>query len=87
MNFRICSLFLFSALATACVDDTTSATQAAASNGGRCTCLPPPLEALAACEGSTVDAACAFDFDGHHVTGTCKLSPEGEPPLACAPPR
>jgi len=42
----------------------------------------PPREALAACEGAAVDAACAFDIDGHHVEGTCK--PVGEA-LACAP--
>jgi hypothetical protein len=45
---------------------------------------PPPQEALKACEGKSVDAACSFTHDGHDVTGSC-FTPASDKPLVCRP--
>ncbi len=45
----------------------------------------PPAEALQACEGLSENDSCAFESDRGTVEGICRLSPEGQPPLACAP--
>jgi hypothetical protein len=82
MLLRLCAAL---ALFTACVDDTSTDTQASsdptADHEGR----PPPEQAFAACANSTAGASCAFDCDGHHVDGTCRNGPDGDGPLACAP--
>ena len=77
---------LFALFASACVDDASATTQAATGSGSdRCPPPLPPKEAVDACASLAADAACAFDIDSHHVTGTCKHGPEGQGPLACAP--
>jgi hypothetical protein len=84
--FRLFSVLMIAGLATACVDDATASdTQSTTSGSGAH--RPPPQEALDACASLTAGAACAFDIDSHHVTGTCKQGPEGNGPLACAPDR
>jgi len=84
MDFRSCSFLLFTTLASACVADTSDATQASAVRDHR----RPPREAVEACKGSAARAACAFDVGDHHVTGTCRTPPDGtDGPLACAPGR
>ena len=87
--FRLCTALTFALAlgATACVDDATasdsqSATTARGSGAHR---PPPPQEAFDACASPAAGDACAFDIDGHHVTGTCKQGPDADKPLACAP--
>jgi hypothetical protein len=74
---------LFAALLSGCVDDAT-ASESSSITGPR-DHRPPPQEALVACASSAAGASCAFDFDGHHITGTCKNGPDGSGPLACVP--
>lgn len=85
---RLCAALLFISVA-ACVDDTSSSTQASSDptvDSGHPGCPPPPPEeAFTACDGSTAGAACAFDIGGHHIDGTCRSGPDGDGPLACAP--
>ncbi len=69
---------LFALFASACVDDASATTEAATgSDSGSDHCRPPlpPKEAVDACASLAADATCAFDIDGHHVTGTCKHGP------------
>jgi len=80
-------LLILSLFAAGCVDDASATTQAAAVTDGSGAHRPPPKQAVDACASSTAEAACAFDLDGHHVTGTCKHGPDGGGPLACAPDR
>lgn len=45
----------------------------------------PPQQALDACAGETLGAACSFDLpNGAHITGTC-ITPPNSSQLACAP--
>ena len=89
--FRLCTALLLAGLASACIDDATaSSSQAAATpsalGSGGCHRPPPlPPQAIDACANLTAGAACAFDIDSHHVTGTCRQGPNGSGPLACAP--
>jgi hypothetical protein len=78
MKFRS---LLFTVVLTACATDESSSIEAASQQGHQ----RPPAEALDACDGSTAGAACAFDIDDHHITGTCRQGPNGDGPLACAP--
>jgi hypothetical protein len=82
MLFRLCAALV---LFTACVDDTSTDTQA--SSDPSADHPRPPEEAFAACADSTADATCSFDIDGHHIDGTCRTGPDGNGPLACAPER
>jgi hypothetical protein len=90
MLLRLCASVL---LITACVDDTSTDSQASTDPAADHDCPPPPppgpppQEALDACASLSLDAACAFDIDDHHIEGTCKNGPEGDGPLACAPAR
>ena len=70
-------------LASGCVDDASAGIESAAKTSGDHPM--PPAEALAACTSSAAGDSCAFDVDGHHVTGTCRTGPDGDGPLACAP--
>lgn len=76
------------ALASGCVEETSAEIQAASTpppaSGSGAMCRPPH-EALDACASLAAGAACSFDADGHHVDGTCRTSPDGQGPLACAP--
>jgi hypothetical protein len=86
--FRLCTALLLASLATACVDDATASDTSAIANAqGSAGCHRPlpPKEAFDACANLTAGAACAFDIDSHHVTGTCRRGPDGQGPLACAP--
>jgi hypothetical protein len=94
--FRILSGALFaSALVIACTDDPVDASASAATtrsdvvadDGGAHRPAPPrpPRESIDACARAQRGDACAFDIDGHHVTGTCTSAPDGSGPLACAP--
>jgi hypothetical protein len=74
-------LSLFALALCGCLDTASSTTQASTTGRDH----RPPQEAIDACASSTADAACAFDIDTHHVTGTCKHGPDGGGPLACAP--
>ena len=82
---------LFALCASACVDNASATTQAstgsdtAGSADDHRTPPLPPKEAFEACASSTENATCAFDIDGHHVTGTCSHGPDGQGPLACKP--
>ena len=70
--FRILSALLLTASLAACVDDATaSSSHSATGSAGSGDHRPPPREALDACASSSAGAACAFDLDSHHVTGTC----------------
>ena len=80
--FRLCILL---ALASGCVDDATASdSQSETAARGGSAHRPPPQEALDACATGSAGGACAFDIDGHHVTGTCTHGP-GDGPLACKP--
>lgn len=50
----------------------------------RCPPPRPPKVAVEACASRAAGDACAFDDDGHHVTGTC-FTPDDDKPLACKP--
>ena len=81
--FRLCILL---ALASGCVDDATASdSQSETAARGGSAHRPPPQEALDACATGSAGGACAFDIDGHHVTGTCRQGPNGQGPLGCAP--
>jgi hypothetical protein len=45
----------------------------------------PPPEAVAACSGKKIGAACRFTLKESQVTGVCRPGPEGA--LACRPNR
>ena len=45
----------------------------------------PPQEAVDACKGLVEGDACTVSFDGHTMEGICRLGPDGQGPLACAP--
>src|ERR1043165_3516640 len=75
---RICSLLL---ALTGCLADESATSQESTIRDHR----KPPQEAFAACDGAPATDACAFDIDGHHVTGTSRKGPAGNGPLACAP--
>jgi hypothetical protein len=90
----ICGALLASALSFACTDSIDGAAQAAVSgsadaSGSGSEHRPPPpkppQEAIDACASLAEGADCAFDLDGHHVTGTCSQGPDGDGPLACKP--
>jgi hypothetical protein len=92
----ICGALLASALSFACTDSMDGAAQAAVSGtadagsaGSGSDHRPPPprppQQALDACAKAADGDACAFDIDGHHVTGTCSHGPNGDGPLACKP--
>jgi hypothetical protein len=80
-------LLILSLFAAGCIDDASATTQAEAVTDGSAPKRPPPKQAFEACASSAADAACAFDIDSHHVTGTCKHGPDGGGPLACVPDR
>ena len=83
MLLRLCAALAFF---TACVADQTDSQTSSELAGARDhRPPPPPEEAFAACADSTAGVPCAFDFDGHHVDGTCRNGPDGDGPLACAP--
>ncbi|MCW5802882.1 MAG: hypothetical protein KIT31_10890 [Deltaproteobacteria bacterium] len=46
---------------------------------------PPPQAALDACNGKADGDACAFQLDGHALSGAC-WRPDASRPLACRPP-
>jgi hypothetical protein len=79
--FRLCILL---ALASGCVDDATASDSQSATAARGSDHRPPPPEALDACATGSAGGACAFDIDGHHVTGTCTQGP-ADGPLACKP--
>ena len=80
--FRLCILL---ALASGCVDDATASdSQSATAARGSNHHGPPPQESLDACATGSAGGACAFDIDGHHITGTCRQGPDNGP-LACVP--
>ncbi|HTJ44379.1 MAG TPA: hypothetical protein VL463_19885 [Kofleriaceae bacterium] len=84
----ICGALFASALSFACTDQMDSTASAAVSENAGSDHRPPPRppkEAVDACASLKASDACAFDIDGHHVTGTCKTAPDGNGPLACAP--
>lgn len=84
MLLRLCAALWFVSV-TACVDTTSSGSQASSdptADHGSCR---PPDEAFAACANASAGDTCAFDIGGHHVDGTCKSGPDGNGPLACAP--
>lgn len=88
----ICGALFASALSFACTDTADATASAAVTDpadaGGGSDHRPPPRppeEAVDACAKSAANDACAFDIDGHHVTGTCRTAPDGNGPLACAP--
>ena len=90
-SFRIiCGALLSSALVFACTDapvdaSSAAATTATADAGDRPPAPRPPIASIDACASSAAGDACAFDVDGHHVTGTCRRGPDDQGPLACAP--
>ena len=47
----------------------------------------PPQEALDACANLSEGDTCSFESQRGTMNGECRLSPQGQPPLACAPPR
>jgi len=80
----LCALALLAP--AACVADADADTTASALGGGSGHPPPrPPKEAVDACTGHDAGDACAFDHDGHHVTGTCTAGPDADKPLACKP--
>ena len=87
----LCGALFTSALAFACTDPTGTASAAvsdptaASAGSGQRPPPKPPQQALDACAKSAAGDACAFDIDGHHVTGTCSHGPDGNGPLACKP--
>jgi len=88
LRFTLCALLL-GALAPACADDGTTSPTTGALEGGDRTRPPPgppPAEAIAACEDAAEDDPCSFTLGGHTLDGRCRLGPEGQDPLACAPP-
>ena len=59
---------------------------------GPLACIPkdrpppgPPPEAIGACKGLAVDAACSVKLPPKTIEGRCRSGPEGQGPLACAP--
>ena len=82
--FRIFSALVLTASLAACVDDATASSTQSDTAGGSGDHRPPPPQALDACASLSAGAACAFDIDSHHVTGTCR-QPDASKPLACAP--
>jgi hypothetical protein len=45
----------------------------------------PPQVAIDACSSRAEGDACSVTFGDHTIDGTCRKSPSGEGPLACAP--
>lgn len=83
--FRIFSALLLTTALAACVDDATASnTQSSTDPTGSGAHRPPPQESLDACASLTAGAACSFDLDSHHITGTC-YQPDASKPLACKP--
>jgi hypothetical protein len=83
MLIRLC--LVLSTFALGCVDDATASDTQASSGQSQQPRRPPPKEAFDACAGSSDSAVCAFDIDGHHITGACHHGPDGQGPLACVP--
>jgi hypothetical protein len=46
----------------------------------------PPPEALTACKSLSEGATCSVQLPDRTVPGTCRRGPDGQGPLACAPP-
>ena len=86
----LCGALFASALSFACTDPTGTASAAVtdptSADGGSGARPPrPPQQSIDACATSNEGDACAFEIDGHHVTGTCSHGPDGGGPLACKP--
>jgi hypothetical protein len=85
----IASSLLFSiAACDAGLGQTSSSLTAADGDGARDPRRPhgpPPPEAIAACDGLEVGAACSFTLDGGTSSGVCHADPRGEGPNACGP--
>jgi hypothetical protein len=45
----------------------------------------PPQEAVDACASLSEGVPCSVTYHSHSMQGTCRNSPSGDGPLACAP--